>query len=116
MEELKPCSLDSAQKWVEQEINDYCTDGMLINSEIEAVSALKRIQMELDRRAEPENEPLTQEELANAYLNICDDPCGGDPTTGIAPCKFWVMPDVDENNNPVPGYCKLKKYRKPKGE
>lgn len=55
-------------------------------------------------------EELTLRDLALIYLNICDDMCEGDQTTGIAPCKFWIMPDVDESNNPVPGYCKLEKY------
>jgi hypothetical protein len=66
-------------------------------------------------KARPRENRLTVEEIANAYLDICDGPCDGDSTTGIAPCPFWVMPDVDENNNPVQGYCKLEKYRKPEG-
>lgn len=61
--ELKACSLDTARKWVEQEIHDYCTDGMLIGPEIEAVAALTCIRDELNRRAATENKPLTLEQL-----------------------------------------------------
>lgn len=71
---------------------------------------------ELVKMMDEDENGLTVEELSNAYLNICDSPCDGDQTTGIAPCKFWVMPDVDDNYNPTKGYCKLEAYRrKPKG-
>jgi hypothetical protein len=74
MNELKPCSLDAAQKWVEQEISDYCTDGMLINSEIEAVSALKRIKIEIARRTESENKacPISRLEANEASITLLE--------------------------------------------
>lgn len=63
MEELKTCSLEAARKWVEQEIHDYCTDGMLVGSEIEAVAALTCIRDELYHRAAPENKALALKQL-----------------------------------------------------
>lgn len=29
------------------------------------------------------------ERLRKEYLNICDEDCGGDPSTGIQPCPFF---------------------------
>lgn len=63
-EELKACSLEAAQKWVEKELDDYFTDNeYLVGSEIDAVEALMRIKNELNCRTEPENKPLTAEQL-----------------------------------------------------
>ncbi len=39
MEELKPCSIEVALKWVEQEIHDYCTAVRLARA---ALSVLLR--------------------------------------------------------------------------
>ncbi len=54
MEELKACSTEDALKWVENEICEYCDDGMLVGPEIKAVEALLCIRNELNRRVEPE--------------------------------------------------------------
>ena len=55
MDKVKACSVKDALKWVEDEISDYCEDGMLIGPEIEAVEALLCIRNELNRHTEPEN-------------------------------------------------------------
>lgn len=55
MDKVKACSVEDALKWVEDEISDYCEDGMLIGPEIEAVEALLCIRNELNRHTEPEN-------------------------------------------------------------
>ena len=113
MDELKPCSLDAAQKWVEQEISDYCTDGMLINSEIEAVSALKRIKIELARRAEPENKPLTLEELEQRD----GKPVWVEGKTSLGvPGNYWTLLMVKGTSKPaalnVKGAYNLSNYGK----
>ena len=55
--------------------------------------------------------PVTLEEVAQAYLDICDKACGGDASTGVPSCQFYETPDVDENGFPCSGTCRLKSYR-----
>ncbi len=60
----------------------------------------------------PDNleKPLVIRELAADYLKICENKCGGNRSTGIQPCRYWVMPDIDSDGKPIPGYCKLETY------
>lgn len=58
----------------------------------------------------PKPEALTVEQLAIAYLKLCDNDCVGDSSVGIAPCIFWEWLDVDENDNLVENGCKLLVY------
>ena len=60
----------------------------------------------------PDNleKPLVIRELAADYLKICENKCGGNLSTGIQPCRYWVMPDIDSDGKPIPGYCKLETY------
>lgn len=41
-------------------------------------------------------------------ITDCDYDCDGDPSAGIQPCKFWIAPDVDESDMPIPGYCSVR--------
>lgn len=46
------------------------------------------------------------ERLRKEYLNICDEDCGGDPSTGIQPCPFFEYKEgcllKSENLEPPP--------------
>lgn len=59
------------------------------------------------RDAEPE---LTVEDIAYAYLEICEKDCAGDCTTGIPPCRFYNPPDVGLYGEPLPCGCELEDY------
>lgn len=61
----------------------------------------------------PPNEPLTMEEVAKAYLEICGDDCSGDSSVGIPSCPFFRAPDIDENGMQIVSGCKLAAYRRP---
>lgn len=66
-----------------------------------------------EKAAREKPEPLTLDELARAYLELCgEDNCAGDSTVGIPQCQFYKSPDWDDVNQiPIPGGCKLKSYR-----
>lgn len=59
------------------------------------------------RDAEPE---LAVEDIAYAYLQICEKDCAGDCTTGIPPCRFYNPPDVGLFGEPLPFGCELEDY------
>lgn len=59
------------------------------------------------RAADPE---LTIEDIAYAYLQICEKDCAGDCTTGIPPCRFYNPPDVGLFGEPLPFGCELEDY------
>lgn len=59
------------------------------------------------RDAEPE---LTIEDIAYAYLQICEKDCAGDCITGIPPCRFYNPPDVGLFGEPLPYGCELEDY------
>ena len=42
------------------------------------------------------------ERLREEYLNICDEDCGGDPSTGIQPCPFFEYEEGRKNLEPPP--------------
>lgn len=52
---------------------------------------------------------FTVEEIAKAYLSICDCFCEGDPSVGIYPCNFYVPSDIYDGVSGG-GYCGLKEY------
>lgn len=63
------------------------------------------------------NEPLTLQEVAQAYLEICGNDCVGDDSVGIPCCQFYDWPDVDDDAHPCLGECRLSTYcHKPKEE
>ncbi len=64
-----------------------------------------RAQVEVER-----NEPLTVEEVAQAYLEICDNDCAGDRSVGIPNCEFYEEPDMDLDGHVCTGGCRLKRY------
>jgi|GEM_PF-3471810 len=41
-------------------------------------------------------------------ITDCNYDCEGDPSVGIQACKFWIAPDVDETDMPIPGYCSVR--------
>jgi len=46
--------------------------------------------------------------IAEEYLKICDEECAGDRSVGVAPCRFFLEPDVG-----IEGGCQLKKAVEP---
>ena len=64
-----------------------------------------------------QNDPLTLEEVAKEYLEICGGDYSGDNSVGIPSCPFFQMLDVDENGAQIVSRCKLAVYRRlPEGE
>lgn len=59
------------------------------------------------RAAEQE---LAIEDIAYAYLQLCEKDCAGDCTTGIPPCRFYNPPDVGLFGEPLPFGCELEDY------
>ena len=59
------------------------------------------------RAAEPE---LSVEDIAYAYLQLCEKDCAGDCTTGMPPCRFYNPPDVGLFGEPLPFGCELEDY------
>lgn len=53
---------------------------------------------------------LTVEDIAYAYLQLCEKDCAGDCTTGIPPCRFYNPPDVGLFGEPLPCGCELEDY------
>jgi hypothetical protein len=51
------------------------------------------------------------EELREEYLLNCkevhDNNCGGDPSVGVFPCRYFQAPDIDDNGNHIPAICLL---------
>ena len=68
-----------------------------------------RLEKELAAYREAEQE-LTVEDIAYAYLQICEKDCAGDCTTGIPPCRFYNPPDVGLFGEPLPFGCELEDY------
>lgn len=62
------------------------------------------------REALTENDSLRRklEIMQEEYLETCFVDCAGDPEAGEYPCKFWVEPDVDDNNMLTGGYCSIR--------
>lgn len=48
------------------------------------------------------------EELSKEHLEICDEYCTGDISVGIPPCRFYHLPDIDDDSHSCPGWCELK--------
>lgn len=69
------------------------------------------------RAQQEKNEPLTVEEVARAYLNICCYECSGDRSVGIQPCPFYKEPDISVtaggHTKIIMGGCKLDAHRRP---
>ena len=61
---------------------------------------------------------ISAEEIASAYLEICDQGmCGGDDSVGIPKCQFYEFPDVITDGNGattgfIKGGCRLKEFLK----
>lgn len=79
------------------------------SSVLELAMECSKLKQELDayRDAEPE---LSVEDIAYAYLEICEKDCAGDCTTGIPPCRFYNPPDVGLFGEPLPCGCELEDY------
>lgn len=118
MDKLSSCAHCQKSKLLEMYHEKFghivrCTFcGAMVSSHISMEEARKV----WNARAQPKPEALTVEQLAAAYLELCDHDCAGDSSVGLAPCIFWEWPDVDENDNPVANGCKLLVYdRKSEG-
>ena len=61
------------------------------------------------------DKPLTLERVAKEYLEIYDNDCGGDSYSGIDPCPFFQIPDINKDGTQLVGGCELNAYLRAKG-
>ena len=90
-----------------------CVDMDKKDAFLEAIGiAITAIRAQQERE---KNEPLMLENVAQAYLEICEHDCVGDDSVGIPCCQFYKWPDLDDDENPCLGECMLNPCRhKPK--
>ena len=103
-------TIDEANSWYETKLTVNQAVGFLGSQNDAAILAIEALR---EKAARENSEPLTLDELARAYLELCgEDNCAGDSTVGIPQCQFYKSPDWDDVNQiPIPGGCKLKSYR-----
>lgn len=91
--------------------DEDCTDICARCDKVKPITAaeLQEYYREV-RKALMENASLRRKlkDMQEEYLETCFGECAGDPEVGEYPCKFWVAPDVNDNNMPVEGYCSIR--------
>ena len=100
---------EEAIKSLENIVEYWCCHPLEQETAKMAIAALRAQQ-------ERENPKLLAlDEVAQAYLDICNNDCIGDKSVGIPCCQFYEWPDLDDDEHPCHGKCRLNAYRhKPK--
>lgn len=95
---IKTDRFRTAAFWIEKRDNEYIACRTLVNALLRIASpsimsvgqeALKSIRNTANLKGAIQTMKDNYERLRKEYLNICDEDCGGDPSTGIQPCPFF---------------------------
>lgn len=91
--------------------DEYCIDICARCDKVKPITVedLREFYQQV-REALTENANLREKlkDMREEYLETCFGDCAGDPEAGEFPCKFWIDPDVDDNNMPTGGYCSIR--------
>lgn len=111
MDKLKPCPFCGGEAKIVKDNNDAPFEWAVECMECQTTSGLamskKHAELIWNSRVTQKKSPLTLEQIASEYLNLCDHDCAGDNSVGIQECPFWQPADINCNGEFIPYVCEL---------